>query len=138
MPSARSDLITWISRIQAKLDDVFSNVDIDRGWQEKMLYGYSHNVPIVSTDKAIGFLMVLVETKGTDLETRAINRDSNTFGQSPKDEYSAVAIVNATRLGSKILAGDGDVYPIRGAIKRIDNNDIGHFKYLKQAYLVPA
>jgi D-amino-acid oxidase len=46
--------------------------------------------------------------------------------------------VNATGLGASRVAADPDVYPVRGAVKRIHNQNQDHFEPLTQAYLVPA
>lgn len=46
--------------------------------------------------------------------------------------------MNATGLGARELADDDDVYPVRGAVKRVDNTRSGHFRHLNDSYLVPA
>ncbi|KAJ5333051.1 D-amino-acid oxidase [Penicillium brevicompactum] len=99
--------------------------------------GYSHKAPILNTDKSLAYLMVLVQRKGATLETRKI-KDLRESGPQLLKDYKADVIVNATGLGAKKLFNDEDVYPVRGAIRRVDNVRHGQFRHLNDAYLVPA
>ncbi|KAJ5362024.1 D-amino-acid oxidase [Penicillium brevicompactum] len=99
--------------------------------------GYSHKAPILNTDKSLAYLMALVQRKGATLETRKIKNLRESGPQLLKD-YEAHVIVNATGLGAKKLLNDEDVYPVRGAIRRVDNVRHGQFRHLNDAYLVPA
>ncbi|KAJ1323275.1 D-amino-acid oxidase [Microdochium nivale] len=121
----------------ADLKTKFINVKCELSGQT-LQSGYTHRTPIVNTDKAMGYLMALVIVKGASLETRKFDRKIKDFGGELLKDHKADAIVNATGLGAKYLADDDDVYPVRGAIKRIDNTRTGQFRHLNDAYLVPA
>ncbi|KAK6813467.1 hypothetical protein RU639_011330 [Aspergillus parasiticus] len=99
--------------------------------------GYTHNAPIINTDKALAYLMALVQRKGATLETREV-KDLKKTGQRLLMDYKADVIVNATGLGARELLNDDDVYPVRGAIRRVDNTRHSKFRHLNDAYLVPA
>jgi glycine/D-amino acid oxidase-like deaminating enzyme len=105
--------------------------------------GYTHRAPILNTDKAMGYLMALVKAKGANLETRTFKYESETGsilddGNQLLEDHDGDAIVNATGLGAGKLMNDKDVYPVRGAVLRVDNTRKGHFRHLNDAYLVPA
>jgi len=122
-----------------KIQEVLDGIGVDKEWQKQLKYGYTHDAPIVNTDKAMVFLMTLVMNKGADLETKEFKGKTLVeYGSELKEHYGADAIVNATGLGAKELAADEDVYPVRGAVKRIDNNETENFQPLNEAYLVPA
>ena len=99
---------------------------------------YSHQAPIVNTDKAMAYLMAMVKVKGAGLETRQLTEPIRVCGKELLQDYGAHAIVNATGLASKHLAEDDDVYPARGAVRRVENTRRGRFQHLNDAYLVPA
>ncbi|OGM48161.1 D-amino acid oxidase [Aspergillus bombycis] len=99
--------------------------------------GYTHDAPIINTDKALAYLMALVQRKGATLETRVV-KDLKETGQQLLVDYKADIIVNATGLGAKELVNDQDVYPVRGAIRRVENTRYSKFRHLNDAYLVPA
>jgi D-amino-acid oxidase len=120
-------------KLQNNFPHVNSNVQ-----GEDLKSAYSHRTAIVNTDKAMGYLMALVTVKGANFETRKLQGKIKDFGKGLLEEYEADAIVNATGLAAAQLADDDDVYPVRGAVKRIDNTRTGHFRHLNDAYLVPA
>ncbi|KAE8362715.1 FAD dependent oxidoreductase-domain-containing protein [Aspergillus caelatus] len=99
--------------------------------------GYTHTAPIINTDKALAYLMALVQRKGATLETREV-KDLRETGQRLLTDYKADAIVNATGLGARELVNDEDVYPVRGAVRRVENTRHSKFRHLNDAYLVPA
>ncbi|KAJ5352056.1 D-amino-acid oxidase [Penicillium brevicompactum] len=140
--------------VEVKCDDVKSYADSDSDQNaignqfgktlinlayggHKFKSGYSHKAPILNTDKSLAYLMALVQRKGATLETRKV-KDLRESGQQLLTDYNADVIVNATGLGSKKLLNDQDVYPVRGAIRRVDNVRHGQFRHLNDAYLVPA
>lgn len=114
------------------------NLDFDKERAGEFKSGYTHMAPIINTDKAMSYLMALVKSKGAVLETRPFKGLIRDFGEKLLEEHKAHAIINATGLGAKELAGDDDVYPVRGAIKRIENTRKGEFRHLNDAFLVPA
>ncbi|KAG6357982.1 hypothetical protein INS49_013865 [Diaporthe citri] len=112
--------------------------DFDKERAGQFKSGYTHMAPIINTDKAMSYLMALVKSKGAVLETRPFKGLIRGFGEKLLEEHKAHAIINATGLGAKELAGDDDVYPVRGAIRRIGNTRKGEFRHLNDAFLVPA
>ncbi|KAF9580640.1 hypothetical protein BGW38_002630 [Lunasporangiospora selenospora] len=122
---------------QGELEDKFNNINTKIG-DQYLESAYTHRAPIINTDKAMGYLMALVTVKGANLETRKFTGRILDFGDQLLKDYGADLILNATGLGARELADDEDVYPVRGAVKRIDNGRAGHFRHLNEAYLVPA
>lgn len=121
------------------LEEIFDDLDVDQAWRTKLKAGYTHDTPIINTGKGMDFLMSLVKAKGADLETREIEgalipSSANRLAV----DYDAAAIINATGPSAKRLAQDDDVYPVRGAVKRMQNKDTDSFRGLKQTYLIPA
>lgn len=103
--------------------------------------GYTHRAPILNTDKAMAYLMAVVKAKGANLETRILKDEKKTildFGKQLLTDHDRDAILNTTGLGVGELMKDPDVYPVRGAVLRVDNTRRGQFRHLNDAYLVPA
>ncbi|GAD99816.1 D-amino acid oxidase [Paecilomyces variotii No. 5] len=128
----------YIYKDKAAIETKFGSslVNLSLGGKE-FRSAYSHPTPIINTDKALVYLMALVENKGATLETREI-KDIYGTGEELLRDFKADAIVNATGLGAKTLLNDQDVYPVRGAIRRVENTRNGKFRQLNDAYLVPA
>ena len=78
--------------------------------------------PVIDTDRAMTWLMDLVQRKGAKLVTRTIHGDLLYQEQALRAEYAADAIVNATGLAGTELAGDRTCYPIRGGLLRVIND----------------
>ncbi|SPO01618.1 uncharacterized protein DNG_04292 [Cephalotrichum gorgonifer] len=121
-----------------KITAQFPNVNNKGEIRQKFTSAYSHRTPIINTDKAMAYLMALVTAKGAQLETQKFVGSIKTFGESLLKDHGADVIVNATGIAAKELAEDDDVFPMRGAVKRIDNTRNGQFRHLNDAYLVPA
>ncbi|KAI1207906.1 FAD dependent oxidoreductase [Annulohypoxylon truncatum] len=137
---ADSDRVSNLQEQKNKEDlaPLFDNIRVPKEWRKKLKYGYTHDAPIINTDKAMVYLMALVESKGAELETKELEGKLQDQGSDLLEEYKAQAIINATGLGAKELVGDTDVYPVRGAIKRISNDNTNRFEAMNEAYLVPA
>ncbi|KAK5815500.1 FAD dependent oxidoreductase [Linnemannia elongata] len=119
--------------IKETFHNINSNID-----NQDLESAYTHRTPIINTDKAMAYLMALVTVKGATLETRKLEGKIKDFGADLLTDHKAHLIVNATGLGARELADDDDVYPVRGAVKRVDNTRSGHFRHLNDSYLVPA
>ena len=100
---------------------------------------YEHLAPIIDTDKAMGWLMQIVQAKGARLMTEIIRGDLFTQEEELLARFGADAIVNATGLGidSTATAGDKSCYPIHGALIRVIN-DGTDFPVLNQAITMGA
>jgi glycine/D-amino acid oxidase-like deaminating enzyme len=83
---------------------------------------YEHISPIIDTDKAMQWLMTLVQRKGAVLITDTIHGDLFEQEDELRLRFGADAIVNATGLASAQTAGDDTCYPIRGALIRVVND----------------
>ncbi|KAG0279745.1 hypothetical protein BGZ95_000344 [Linnemannia exigua] len=120
-------------QIKAKFHNINTNLD-----NQELQSAYTHHTPIINTDKAMAYLMALVTVKGANLETRKFEGRIKDFGAQLLKDHEAHLIVNATGLGARELADDDHVYPVRGAVMRVDNTRAGHFRHLNDSYLVPA
>ena len=78
--------------------------------------------PVIDTDRAMTWLMDLVQRKGAKLVTRTIHGDLLNQEQALRAEYAADVIVNATGIAGTELAGDPTCYPIRGGLLRVIND----------------
>lgn len=98
---------------------------------------YEHLAPVVDTDKAILFIMELVKSKGARLVTETVEDDLINIEDSLIERFSAHVVVNATGLGSKVVAGDDTVFPIRGALLRVVNDGV-KFPKIQHALTAPS
>jgi D-amino-acid oxidase len=83
---------------------------------------YQHLAPVIDTDVYMIWLRNLVLHKGAKLETREILGDLLSVEKRLLADYGACAIVNATGLRAKELAGDDTVFPLRGGLIRVVND----------------
>lgn len=81
--------------------------------------------------------MALVICKGANFEARKIKGNLRDQGKGILEIFDANAVLNATGPAARDLLGDEDVYPVCGAILRVDNTRNGQFNHLNDAYLVP-
>ncbi|KAI5860453.1 FAD dependent oxidoreductase [Durotheca rogersii] len=98
---------------------------------------YELLAPVIDTDKAMGWLMELVESKGATLVTETIKDDLLEIEDSLRERFEADVIVNCTGLESQVLAGDETVYPIRGGLIRVINDGVA-FPKVKAALTITA
>ncbi|KAL2262418.1 hypothetical protein VTK26DRAFT_1412 [Humicola hyalothermophila] len=82
-------------------------------------WAYRHQAPVVDTDTAMGFLMDVVRRKRATLETRNIKQDLHLQERELMDDFGADIIVNASGLGARVLANDSQIFPVRGAVRRM-------------------
>lgn len=94
------------------------NVDIAYGAVD----AYELLAPIIDTDRAMDWLMDLVESKGASLVTEEVYGDLVDREDSLRARFNADAIVNCTGIQGQTLAGDETVYPIRGGLIRVIND----------------
>lgn len=83
---------------------------------------YEHLAPMIDTDRAMEWLMVLVQSKGARLFTETIHGDIFHQEDKLRNRFGADVIVNATGLAASELAGDSTCYPLRGALLRVIND----------------
>ena len=83
---------------------------------------YELLAPVVDTDRAMSWLMDLVQRKGARLVTRTIHGDLLEQEQALRAEYAADVVINATGIAGTELAGDPSCYPIRGGLLRVIND----------------
>jgi D-amino-acid oxidase len=83
---------------------------------------YELLVPVIDTDRAMLWLMNLIEGKGAEFVTGTVCRDLFDCEKELRERFDADVIVNATGLAGSELAGDASCYPIRGAMMRVIND----------------
>lgn len=83
---------------------------------------YEHLAPIIDTDRAMEWLMVLVQSKGAKFVTETIHGDLYDQEDELRERFGADVIINATGLSGSELAGDRTCFPLRGALIRIIND----------------
>ena len=83
---------------------------------------FQHLSPVIDTDRAMAFLMELVQSKGAKLVTGTVEGDLFAQEAELRKTYSADVIVNTTGLGARELIGDGHVYSGRGGLLRVLND----------------
>ncbi|KAI9877365.1 MAG: hypothetical protein M1830_004126 [Pleopsidium flavum] len=83
---------------------------------------YEHLAPIIDTDRAMTWLMGLVDDKGAKFVTDTVHGDIFDCENELRTRFNADAIVNATGLAGEELAGDSTCYPIRGGLIRVIND----------------
>ncbi|KAI4193585.1 MAG: hypothetical protein LQ346_003886 [Caloplaca aetnensis] len=83
---------------------------------------YEHLAPIIDTDRAMEWLMLLVQSKGARFHTDTIAGDLFTQEQDLLHRFSADVLINCTGLSALALAGDKTCYPLRGALIRVLND----------------
>ncbi|KAI1442170.1 FAD dependent oxidoreductase [Annulohypoxylon stygium] len=83
---------------------------------------YELLAPVIDTDKAMGWLTELVESKGAELVTETIHNDLVEVEDELRARFNADVIINCTGLQAQELAGDESVYPIRGGLIRVIND----------------
>jgi D-amino-acid oxidase len=83
---------------------------------------YRHLAPVVDTDVYTVWLRALIVRKGAILRTGRISGDLIDIEAKLSAKYRASAIVNATGLQARELAGDPTVFPLRGALIRVVND----------------
>ncbi|KAF3018956.1 hypothetical protein E8E14_011956 [Neopestalotiopsis sp. 37M] len=98
---------------------------------------YQHLAPIIDTDKAMEWLMSLVQSKGGKFVTEAISGDLFAQEDDLLHRFNVDVIVNATGLAGSDLAQDKSCYPIRGALIRV-HNDGTDFPQLHSAMTITA
>ena len=118
------------------MESWLKDIGIGEPYWKQLKDAYTHNAPIVNTDKAMKYLMAHIRNKGADMETLLVKMPLKE--QLAKHGYTPDGVINATGLGAENLGDPTDVFPVRGAIKRIANTDNEKFKNLDEAYLVPT
>ncbi|OTB04111.1 hypothetical protein M426DRAFT_321211 [Hypoxylon sp. CI-4A] len=83
---------------------------------------YELLAPVIDTDKAMQWLMELVESKGANMVTETIHDDLVEIEDELLARFDADIIINCTGLQAQELAGDESVYPIRGGLIRVIND----------------
>ena len=86
------------------------------------LDAYAHDSPIIDTDVAMSWLMLLIRSKGAHLHTEIITGDLLPQEDTLLSQYGADVLINCTGLAARDLANDETCYPLRGALLRIVND----------------
>ncbi|KAH8797292.1 hypothetical protein DL96DRAFT_1788017 [Flagelloscypha sp. PMI_526] len=110
------------------------DADLDK---EKWKDSYQISSPLIDTDLAMHNITNLVKAKGAVFQEEKLTGDLIELEAGLLERFRANAIVNATGLGSKELASDENVYPLRGGLLRL-LNDGQNFTKLRDAFVVSA
>jgi D-amino-acid oxidase len=89
------------------------------GVSSKWKDAYGHLAPVIDTDRAMMYLLKLVEAKGAVVHSDQEFPELLNEEQKLLKDYEAQAIVNATGLGARKTASDTTVYALRGALVRL-------------------
>jgi D-amino-acid oxidase len=99
---------------------------------------YSLQAPVIDTDKALIKMLELVKKKGAEVIQDGIEINAiEDGGKKLCKQYNVDAIVNATGLGAREVAGDDKMYGLRGAVIRLQN-DGKKFTKIEDALVVSA
>lgn len=115
--------------------DLMTERDVDPSYGA--VDAYEVIAPIIDTDKAMDWLMQLIESKGANLVTEAIGDDLLDIESQLLERFDADVIINCTGLQGQVLAGDTSVYPIRGGLIRVIN-DGSDFPKVEAALTITA
>ncbi|MGD1912613.1 MAG: FAD-dependent oxidoreductase [Rivularia sp. (in: cyanobacteria)] len=91
---------------------------------------YEHLAPVVDTDIYMGWLLEQINQLGGKVLKRKVSGRLVDIEEKLKTEFDSAAIVNCAGLGSVELADD-DMYPLRGALIRVHNDDLNFPKINK-------
>jgi D-amino-acid oxidase len=92
------------------------------GPRERYVDAYRHIAPMIDTDVYLKWLKAGVVAAGGTLIERRLSAPLEELAPMLRDEFGAAAIVNCTGFGSRALALDPGVYPLRGALIRVVND----------------
>lgn len=89
----------------------------------KYVDAYEFTSPVIDTDRALAKFHQLIVAKGAkfkqyEVKGKLVDEESGLL-----KVHEADAIVNATGFGAREVAGDADMYPLRGAVWRFYNPD---------------
>ena len=138
--NVNDDRMSGYKRQNQNIVAFLKDIGVGKPYDTELKDAYTHDAPIINTDLAMGELMPLVRNKGADMQTVFLERDAKPLKEKLEELLGSTpdGVINATGLGAGKLFDDKDVFPVRGAIKRIANADHEDFKNLDEAYLVPA
>jgi len=96
---------------------------------------YSHPAPAIDSERYMSWLYDYLFSRGVTFIDGKLSGDLLEQEKLLLEKYTADIILNATGLGSKELANDETVYPLRGALVRV-MNDGSKFPRLTQLLCV--
>ncbi len=97
---------------------------------------YQHLAPMIDTDTYLKWLLDRVREFEGEVIQHTLPAPLDEHAASLLSEYGADAIVNCTGFGSRELAADPAVYPLRGAIIRVRNDGSSTMPRIEQAHCV--
>ena len=96
---------------------------------------YRHVAPMIDTDAYLAWLTAHVRDAGCEVISRRIEEPLEASAPRLLRDLNAAAIVNCTGFGSRELAADPAVYPLRGAVLRVVNDGVRRPR-IEQAHCV--
>ncbi|AVH61431.1 MULTISPECIES: FAD-dependent oxidoreductase [Streptomyces] len=89
----------------------------------KAVDAYTHLAPVIDTEAYMDWLLARVLTAGATLVQGMIDSGLVTHEQDLLRRYDADVIVNCAGLGAMFLSPDASMYPLRGALFHVRNDD---------------
>lgn len=87
---------------------------------EGYVSGWHYQIPLIDMHRYLAYLLGRLRDKGVEIELRTVDSFAELAGE-------ANLIVNCTGLGSRTLANDTSLYPIRGQLVVVENPGITEF-----------
>lgn len=106
------------------------------GRPERFCDAYRHFAPMIDTDRYLSWLSDRNREAGCEVIARRIVAPLAEVAPELLREFGAKAIVNCSGFGSRELAADAAMYPLRGAVFRV-RNDGGAMPRIEEAHCVP-
>lgn len=115
--SKMNELAGQVDDFQRGLDIVPSSVDIK--FQDGIKDAYRHMAPTIDTDMYMQWLFHQAESLGCEMIEERIALNLIEHEYVLLERFNCAAIVNCAALGSIEVANDASMYPLRGALVRV-------------------
>ena len=97
------------------------NFTQEEGPNQNLIDATEYLAPIIDTDRAMAFLLHLVDSKGAKFVTETIQGDLRAQESELVQKFGADVIVNASGLGARSITDDKDIMGALGALIRVGN-----------------
>ncbi len=111
------ELAGRVDNFKRGLDIISDTINLDS--RQNIKDAYRHMAPMVDTDVYMQWLLARVRDLGCEIIQQKISVNLIEHEQTFLDQFQCEAIVNCTGLGSIEVANDASMYPLRGALVRV-------------------
>ena len=115
--SKMNELAEQVDNFQRGLDIVPSSVDLN--FQRGIKDAYRHMAPTIDTDVYMQWLFHQAESLGCEMIEDRMSLNLIEHEYALLEHFNCAAIVNCAALGSIEIANDVSMYPLRGALVRV-------------------